>query len=120
MGRARNRTPIAWETVRQLAGSLPGVEEGTSYGTPALKVRGKLFARLHQDGESLVVAIDPAERAVRMRADPEAFFITAHYADHPWMQVRLAAVRRADLRDLLAESWRRPNQVAPSRHRPAG
>jgi hypothetical protein len=35
--------PVTWETVRQLALALPGVEEGTSYGTPALKVRGKLL-----------------------------------------------------------------------------
>lgn len=111
MGRAKGRAsgaePITWDVVRQLAASLPGVEEGTSYGTPALKVRGKLFARLHQDGDAVVVAIDPDERAVRMRADPDAFFITPHYTEHPWMLVRLAAVRRDDLRDLLEEAWRR-------------
>ncbi len=32
-----------WDTVTKLAGELPEVVEGTSYGTPALKVRGKGF-----------------------------------------------------------------------------
>jgi hypothetical protein len=32
--------------VRQLALALPGVEGSTSYRTPAMKVRGKLIARL--------------------------------------------------------------------------
>jgi hypothetical protein len=50
--------PVTWDTVRQLALALPGVEEGTSYGTPAFKVKGKLLARFHQDGESMVVKIE--------------------------------------------------------------
>ena len=42
----RQATPVTFDTVRQLGRALPGVEEGLSYGTPALRVRGKLFARL--------------------------------------------------------------------------
>jgi hypothetical protein len=106
------RGEVTWETVRELAFALPGVEESTSYGTPAFKVRGKLFARLHQDGDCVVVKIDLDERAMRMRADPQAFFITDHYLRHPLMLVRFSAVRRNDLRDLLVESWR---QSAPKR-----
>jgi hypothetical protein len=79
---------------------------GTSYGTPAVKVRGKLFVRLHQDGDSVVVRIDMSERAMRMQADPKAFYITDHYLPYPWMLVRLSAVRRDDLDDLLEDSWR--------------
>ena len=50
--------PVTFETVRQLALALTGLDEGTSYGTPAWKVKGKLFARQHQDGESLVISVD--------------------------------------------------------------
>jgi hypothetical protein len=105
--RKRGTTGITWETVRQLVQTLPGIEEGTSYGTPAFRVRGKLFVRLHDSGEALVVRIDADERAMRMRADPEAFFITDHYAGYPWMLVRLAAVERVVLRELLEDAWRR-------------
>jgi hypothetical protein len=37
-----------WDTVLQLARTLPEVEEGLSYGTPALRVRGKFLARLRK------------------------------------------------------------------------
>jgi hypothetical protein len=104
--RRSKAVPLTWETVRKLALALPEVEEGMSYGTAAFRVRGKLFARLHQDGDSVVVRIDRGERAMRLRADPEAFYITDHYVNYPWMLVRMAAVRRADLRDLLEEAWR--------------
>lgn len=99
--------PAAFDTVRVLALSLPGVEEGTSYRTPAFFVAGKLFARLHQDGESLVLMIDPAERAMRMKTDPECYYITDHYLNYPMMLVRLAVVDRDDLGELLEGSWRR-------------
>ena len=97
---------MTWETVRNLALGLPGSQEGTSYGTAAFKVRGKLFVRLHQSGHSIVVRIDMRERAMRIQADPKAFYITDHYLPYPWMLVRLSAVRRDDLADLIEESWR--------------
>jgi len=102
----RNSRTITWDTVRSLVRALPGSEEGTSYGTPAFKVGGKLFVRLHQNSDSIVVRIDMAERTMRMQADPKAFYITDHYQPFPWMLVRLSAVRRDDLADLLEESWR--------------
>jgi hypothetical protein len=104
--RASKSETLTFEHVRLLALALPKAEEGTSYGTPAFKVGGTLFARLHQDGESLVVKIDPGERAMRMKADPETFYITDHYLNYPWILVRISSVDAADLRDLLEEAWR--------------
>ncbi|HWE36591.1 MAG TPA: MmcQ/YjbR family DNA-binding protein [Isosphaeraceae bacterium] len=92
--------------MRQVAGALPGAVEGTSYGTPAFHVRKTLFVRLHQDGDALVVKVAEADRAMRMRADPETFSITDHYRNYPWMLVRLATVDPADLADLVTEAWR--------------
>ena len=46
-----------FDTVREIALSLPGVEEGTSYGTAAFRVRGKFLARLREDGETLALRI---------------------------------------------------------------
>ena len=104
--RKRSSRTVTWDTVRELALALPGSQESSSYGTPAFKVGGKLFVRLREEGDSVVVRIDEAERAMRIRADPKAFYITEHYAPYPWMLVRLSAVRRDDLADLLEESWR--------------
>jgi hypothetical protein len=102
----RNSRACNWETVREVALGLPEVEESTSYGTPAFKVRGKLFVRLKEDGESIVVRIDEADRALRLRGDPSAFYITDHYVNYPWILVRLSAVAQDDLADLLRDAWR--------------
>jgi hypothetical protein len=104
--RGRRTKAPTWATVRELALALPGAEEGTSYGTPAFKVRGKLFVRLKEDGQSIVVRIEEKDRAMRLRADPKAFYVTDHYLPYPWMLVRLSAVHEDDLACLLCDSWR--------------
>jgi hypothetical protein len=103
---------VTYETVRELGLVLPGVEETTSYGTPALKVRGKGFTRLKEDYETLVLRTDFLEREHLLRTAPEVFYVTDHYRDYPWVLVRLPHVERAQLGELLADAWRR---VAPRR-----
>jgi hypothetical protein len=98
--------PVTYETVREIARELPGAVEGISYRTPAFRVGKCLFVRQHQDGESLVIKIEPDQRAMRMRVDPKAFFITEHYLNYPWMLVRLSTVARDDLRELIEDAWR--------------
>lgn len=105
--RPRKGEPVTFDTVRQLALALPGVEEGTSYGTPAFKVGGKLLARFHQDGESLVVKVEYAAREVLMGANPKTFYITDHYRCWPWILVRISSVDPDELRGLLDEAWRK-------------
>jgi len=97
-----------------LAAVLPGVEESTSYGTPALKVKGKLFARLREDGDTLVVRTTPEDRELLLHTWPHVFYLTDHYRDYPWVLVRLAKIRRAHLAELLEDAWGR---VAPVRLR---
>ena len=86
------------DDVRDLALALPETIERSSYGTPGFRVGDRLFARLHQDGESLVVWVDMDEREMLAQTEPEKFFWTPHYEKHPMLQVRLAAVDR--------RSWR--------------
>ncbi len=110
--RARARAAVTFATVSEMGRSLPGVEEGRSYGTAALKVRGKLIARLREDIDTLVVRTDFIEREHLLRAMPAVFYLTDHYRDYPWVLVRLSAVSREQLQELLVEAWRR---VAPRR-----
>ena len=93
------------DDVRELALALPETTEKPSYGTPGFRVKDRLFARLHQDGESLVLRVDMDEREALAQAEPDKFFWTPHYDRHLWIQVRLAAVDREELSELLRDSW---------------
>jgi hypothetical protein len=92
---------LSLATLRKVALALPGVEEGTSYGTPAFRFRKKLIARLHQDGESLVLKIGNEARDHLLQADPGTFFVTDHYRGYPIVLARLDRLNATDLDKLL-------------------
>ena len=98
--------PVTFATVRRVALSFPGVEEGSSYGTAGFRVRGRFLARLKEDGESLVVKCGFDERDFRMEANPRAFFITEHYRGYPTVLIRLETVTLAELREVFEQAWR--------------
>ena len=104
--RGTKRLVVTFEQVRLAAQALPGVEDSTSYGTPALKVRGKLLARLHQSGECLVLRADLLDREILMQSDSQVFYVTDHYRDYAWVLVRLSAVDAGALPDLIERAWR--------------
>ena len=96
-----------WAAVCKLAMNLPGVEAGTSYGTPALHVGKKFLARLKEDGETVALRVDLDDRDVLLELDPAAFYLTDHYRPYPAMLVRLKEVRPDMVERLLEQAWRR-------------
>ncbi|PYX85632.1 MAG: hypothetical protein DMG70_02945 [Acidobacteria bacterium] len=114
-----------FETVRKIGLALPGVEESTAYGSPALKVRGKLLACVpaHRSAEpaSLVVCVDFDDRAELLAAAPDVYYVTDHYLDYNAVLVRLSRVKGDVLRDLLGMAYKfvtaRATSRSPSRKR---
>ena len=96
---------VTWAQLCRQALALPGVVEGTSYRTAALHVGKTLLARLKEDGVTVVVRVDVADRDVLLQACPEAFFLTDHYVGHPWILVRLGSVHGPMLTELLKRAW---------------
>ena len=97
---------VTWNTVLRIGLALPYAEESTSYGTPALKAKGKLFIRLHNDMDKIVVSMPFDRREELMAADPETYFITDHYREYPWILVSLAHVHPDALPDLVQGAYR--------------
>jgi hypothetical protein len=98
---------MTFEDVRKLALTWPEVEDGTSYGTPALKVRKKLLARLKEDQDSLVMpGVPQDEREMLVESQPKIFYFTDHYRDYPMVLIRLSKARRSHVEPLLRRHWR--------------
>ena len=101
----KDRSTINFDTVRKIGLALPGVEESTAYGAPALKVRGKLLACVptHRSAEpgSLVVRVGFDDRAELLAAAPDVYYVTDHYLNYSAVLVRLSRVTPDVLRDLL-------------------
>ncbi len=98
---------MTFDDVRKFALAWPQVEDGTSYGTPALKVRKKLLARLKEDYDSLVMpGVPQDEREMLVESRPKLFYFTDHYRDYPIVLIRLSKAARADVEPSLLRQWR--------------
>jgi hypothetical protein len=98
---------VTFDDVRKMALAWPEVEVGTSYGTPALKVRKKLLARLREDGDSLVMlGVPQDERDMLVESQPKVFYFTDHYRDYPTVLIRLSKAKPAAVEPLLRRRWR--------------
>jgi hypothetical protein len=97
---------ITEDDVRRVALALPATTEKPSYGTPGFRVKDKLFARIREESDVLVVWTGPGEKELLIEAEPEKFFTTAHYDGHDMVLVRFGAVEVDELEELLTESWR--------------
>jgi len=98
---------ITEDDVRRVALSLPHTTERPSYGTPGFRVKDKLFARIREEGDVLVVwCEDVGEKQAMIEAEPDVFFTTPHYDGHPTVLVRFQTADVELLTELLTESWR--------------
>jgi hypothetical protein len=96
---------VDFNTVREIGLTFPGVEVSSAYGSPALRVHGKLMAgmAINKSAEpgSLGVRVDFDDRAELLAAAPTVYYVTDHYEPHNFVLVRLSQVNRDVLRDLL-------------------
>jgi hypothetical protein len=90
-----------------MAERFPGVEVGTSYGTPALRVKGKFMARLRTEAEGwLAIRCDFVDRELLLQAAPHVFHLTPHYESSAAILVDLAAIDEGGLLEVLERAWR--------------
>jgi hypothetical protein len=91
--------------VRTIAMKLPDVEEGTTYGFPAFKVRGNAFAWFPKKKEvepgTLGVRMSILERDHRILTNPQVFYITPHYRDYTSVLARVEHMSNIELREVL-------------------
>lgn len=94
------------DDVRTTCLSLPETSERLTWGTPGFRVRDKLFARLWETPDVLVLWRPGVEdRDALIADDPEVFSTTPHFSGHPSVLVRLEVVEVDHLRELLTEAW---------------
>jgi hypothetical protein len=106
----RKKTVSGFAAVAAAGAALPDVEVTTTWGVPALKVRGKMFVCMaaHKSAEpdTLVVRMDLAQRDALIEEDPATYYLKEHYVGYPCVLVRLSRVHPDALRDLVLTAYR--------------
>ncbi|MBM4777784.1 MAG: hypothetical protein GQE15_08790 [Archangiaceae bacterium] len=109
---------MTWQQLVRLGVELPSVVEGIWYRTPALLVGGKGFARLKEDGQSVVFVLESVDaQQFLIQALPRTFFITPHYENWPAVLARLKPLTVKQARLRLKDAWA---QKAPKKLLVAG
>lgn len=116
------RSRITFETVREIGLKLPGVEAGTAYGSPMLRVNGRIFTGIavnrQAEPDSLMVYLsDFEERDALIEEDPDTYYVKPHYEAYPVVLVRLRRVTRDALEDLVRGAHRIVSSKPPRRAR---
>ena len=105
----RSAVSPTFATVKKIGLALPGVEEGTAYGAPALKINGQLLACMATnkaaEPNTLVVRVDFAQRDELIEAEPDVYYLKDHYMDYACVLVRLKRVHPDALPGLLRMAW---------------
>jgi hypothetical protein len=74
------RRGLTFDTVRKVGLALPGVEEGTAYSSPALKLHGDLLASIainkSAESNTLAVRCGFEERDDLISYAPQIYYVT--------------------------------------------
>jgi len=95
---------IYLEFLRKTLLPLPGVTEKPAYGTPAFYAGKKLFARIKEDGETLVIT--SGERNKWVGLYPDVYFITDHYLNYDYVLAHLAKADPEQLTEVLLIAYK--------------
>ena len=95
-----------WAAVVSAGMAFAGVEEGTSYGKPALRYRGRvLAATTAPDPDSFVLHVAVEAKEMLLETDPATFWETDHYRGWPAVLVRYGSDASERIVDLLARGY---------------
>lgn len=95
-----------WPAVAAATLALPGTEVSTSYGKPAVKMRGKVIAATTApDAASFVLHVSLADKDLLIETDPATFWQTDHYRGWPAVLVRYGTPAGSRIATLLARAW---------------
>lgn len=98
-----------WDEIVSFATTtFPQTEASTSWGSPSLKVKGKMLCRLRQEKQAhgaLALKCAPEDKESLLAGDDPAFFTIPHYDGYPYVLVDLERVDVAELRELVTDAW---------------
>jgi len=113
------KSAVTLDAIWKIGLTFPGVEKSTTFGAPALKVRGQLMACVPTnkaaEPNSLLIRMDRNDRAALLAESPNLYYAPDHYLSYDGVLVRLAHLTPELLHDLLAMAHRFVTRKAPKR-----
>jgi len=106
------------DEIRELALTLPRTSVHIIHDRLKFRVGAIVYVALSRDETTMGFAFPKDERAALVAAEPDKFFMpSASDMRFNWVQVRLDAIDRDEMAELVTEAWRMvvPKKVAAER-----
>jgi hypothetical protein len=100
----------AWKIIL----AVPGTEERPWFHQPSGFVHDRFLAKVHHKEEAVTLQVGSMEmRDMMLEAEPTLFYITDHYRKFPFVLIRLKALSKKVLQEILAGRARQLAEMPP-------
>lgn len=104
---------------RKIMLSIPGTDERLWFNEPSVFIHDRFLAKTHKREDAVTLQVGSMEmRDMMLEAEPGLFYITDHYRKFPFVLIRLSALTRAVLKDMLVGRAAQLAAMPPIKRRP--
>lgn len=87
---------------RQVMLSIPGTDERLWFREPSVFIHDRFLAKTHKKEDAVTLQVGSMEmRNMMLEAEPKLFYITDHYRNFPFVLIRLSALTKTVLKEML-------------------
>ena len=87
---------------RKIMLSIPGTDERLWFNQPSVFIHDRFLAKTHHKESAVTLQVGSMEmRDMMLEAEPELFYITDHYRKFPFVLLRLSALTKTVLKEML-------------------
>ena len=87
---------------RKVMLSIQGTDERLWFNQPSVFLHDRFLAKTHHKESAVTLQVGSMEmRDMMLEAEPELFYITDHYRKFPFVLVRLSALTKTVLKEML-------------------
>ena len=99
--------------------AIPGSNERLWFNQPSVFVHDRFLAKVHHKEDAVTLQVGSMEmRDMMLEAEPKLFYITDHYRKFPFVLIRLSALTKTVLKEILAGRAAQLAQMKPIKRRP--
>ena len=104
---------------RKIMLSIPGTDERLWFNQPSVFIHDRFLAKTHHKEDAVTLQVGSMEmRDMMLEAEPGLFYITDHYRKFPFVLIRLSALTKAVLKDMLMGRAAQLAAMPPIKRRP--
>ena len=87
---------------RKIMLAIPGTDERLWFNQPSVFIHDRFLAKTHHKEDAVTLQVGSMEmRDMMLEADPKLFYITDHYRKFPFVLIRLSALTKTVLKEML-------------------